>query len=53
MGRKEILLDSVNKLLDLNVSDEEIVERLKFAKIPERKMSPFLEKFRKEQVAKV
>lgn len=44
-----IEIDIPNRKLNVRLSDEEIKERLKNMKIPERKMTPFLEKYRKEQ----
>ena len=42
-----IEIDIPNRILNVKLSDEEILERLKKAKSPERKMTPLLEKFRK------
>ncbi len=42
-----IEIDIPNRVLNVKLSDEEIAKRLKSAKIPERKMTPLLEKFRK------
>ncbi|MBN2127729.1 MAG: hypothetical protein JW703_05085, partial [Candidatus Diapherotrites archaeon] len=49
MGRKEILLDSVKKLLDLNVSDEEIVSDLIDAGIEKKEAEELLLQAKKEK----
>ena len=44
-----IEIDIPNRKLNVKLSDQEIKERLKNIKIPKRKLTPFLEKYRKEQ----
>jgi len=47
-----IEIDIPNRILNVKLSDTEIAERKKNIKIPERKLTPFLEKYRKEQLDK-
>ncbi|MCK4744982.1 dihydroxy-acid dehydratase [Candidatus Parcubacteria bacterium] len=44
-----IEIDIPNRKLNVKLSDKDIKKRLKNIKIPERKMTPFLKKYRKEQ----
>ncbi|MEA2065351.1 MAG: dihydroxy-acid dehydratase [Patescibacteria group bacterium] len=44
-----IEIDIPNRSLNVKLSSEEIRDRLKNIKIPERKLTPFLEKYREEQ----
>jgi dihydroxy-acid dehydratase len=46
-----ITVDIPNRKLDVKLSDDEIKERLAKAKPPERKMTPFLVKYRRDVVA--
>jgi len=41
-------MDITNRTLNVKLSDGEIKERLKDAKIPERKLTPLLESYRKK-----